>query len=246
MVALDLGERVFSGALVNLVASFARFVESPVDGRNGDDALLVLYRLIDDLAPARGSTILGIGVGTPGLVDSETGTIRWAVNLDWQDLPLGSMLHDRYECRSSSPTTLTPPPLGEWTFSTREGRVRQPHRRSRSDDGIGAGIVLRGQLFQGDGHGAGEIGHVVLGRIGVACRCGRCGCLETVAGAPAILLARPQRPASRHFLPWKPLVAAPAAGSSWRTSRPRSTRATSAPAGSSTAPAEPSVRSSAA
>jgi predicted NBD/HSP70 family sugar kinase len=54
--------------------------------------------------------------------------------------------------------------------------------------GIGAGIVIDGHLFQGDGGGAGEIGHVVVVREnGLLCRCGNRGCLETVASAQAIV-----------------------------------------------------------
>jgi predicted NBD/HSP70 family sugar kinase len=53
--------------------------------------------------------------------------------------------------------------------------------------GIGAGLILRDQLFGGDGEAAGEIGHVVIDPDGVECRCGRFGCLETIASAPAIL-----------------------------------------------------------
>ena len=52
--------------------------------------------------------------------------------------------------------------------------------------GVGAGLILRGALFQGDGSGAGEIGHVVVDPNGDRCRCGRIGCLETVAGMRAI------------------------------------------------------------
>lgn len=55
--------------------------------------------------------------------------------------------------------------------------------------GIGAGLVLGGELFGGDGDGAGEIGHIVVDPDGAECHCGRFGCLETVASAPAILRA---------------------------------------------------------
>jgi predicted NBD/HSP70 family sugar kinase len=53
--------------------------------------------------------------------------------------------------------------------------------------GIGAGILINGRLFQGDGGGAGEIGHVVVQEDGLACRCGKRGCLETVASARAVV-----------------------------------------------------------
>ena len=54
--------------------------------------------------------------------------------------------------------------------------------------GVGAGIILNGQLFQGDGHGAGELGHVSMGSDGDApCRCGREGCLETMTSMRALV-----------------------------------------------------------
>ncbi len=53
--------------------------------------------------------------------------------------------------------------------------------------GIGAGLVLDGELFEGDRFGAGEIGHTVVDPAGRPCRCGRRGCLETVASARAVL-----------------------------------------------------------
>jgi predicted NBD/HSP70 family sugar kinase len=53
--------------------------------------------------------------------------------------------------------------------------------------GLGAGILINGRLFQGDGGGAGEIGHVVVQENGSLCRCGKYGCLETVASTRAVL-----------------------------------------------------------
>src|SRR5262249_2667452 len=53
--------------------------------------------------------------------------------------------------------------------------------------GIGAGLLLGGELFQGDGSGAGEIGHYGVVDGGDECHCGRCGCLETVAGGRAMV-----------------------------------------------------------
>ena len=53
--------------------------------------------------------------------------------------------------------------------------------------GVGAGIILNGQLFQGDGYGAGEFGHVSTGTAAVPCRCGRQGCLETMTSMRALV-----------------------------------------------------------
>jgi predicted NBD/HSP70 family sugar kinase len=59
-------------------------------------------------------------------------------------------------------------------------------------DGVGAGLVLGGRLYQGAIGGAGELGHVTVVSDGFICRCGNRGCLETVAGAPAIVAAMGQ------------------------------------------------------
>jgi predicted NBD/HSP70 family sugar kinase len=77
--------------------------------------------------------------------------------------------------------------MGEYTY----GQEHPPDSSLiviNARHGIGAGIVIRGQLFHGDGGGAGEIGHVVaVQENGALCRCGNRGCLETVASAEALV-----------------------------------------------------------
>jgi predicted NBD/HSP70 family sugar kinase len=158
-----------------------------VDGRDGDDALDALYRLVDELIARHEAPLLGIGIGTPGVVDTETGTIRWAVNLDWQDLPLGTLLAERYGLPVTVANDSRAAALGEYLFA-RDDRAENLIA-IKVGHGIGAGIVLMGELFQGDGHGAGEIGHVAAVDDGALCRCGRFGCLETVASSRAIVAA---------------------------------------------------------
>ena len=187
VIGLDLGESIFSGALVNLRGEVRRVVELPVEGRNGDAALDLVFRLVDELMNESTTAPLGIGVGTPGLVDTRTGTIRWAVNLDWQDLPLGGLLHERYGLPSNVANDSQAAALAEYTFGGERHGRRIPNLVTiKVGRGIGAGLVLNGSLFQGDGFGAGEIGHVAVVDDGASCRCGRFGCLETVASSRAI------------------------------------------------------------
>jgi predicted NBD/HSP70 family sugar kinase len=184
VIGLDLGEAVFAGALVNLNGEVRRVVELPVDGRNGDDALALVFRLVDELLADATVSPLGIGVGTPGLVDARTGTILWAVNLDWQDLPLGGLLAERYGLPTNIANDSQAAALAEYTFG--DGPRQANLVTIKIGRGIGAGLVLNGSLFQGDGFGAGEIGHVAVVDDGAACRCGGFGCLETVASSRAI------------------------------------------------------------
>ena len=187
LIGLDLGEREFTAALVDLRGEIRRVERTPVEGRDGDAALEAVYRLVDTLVADNPGLLLGIGVGTPGLVDTDTGTIRWAVNLDWQDLPLGALLRQRYDLPTHVANDSRAAALGEYLFA---GEGRSPNLIAiKVGQGIGAGIVLGGELFGGDSHGAGEIGHTTAVEGGAPCRCGRSGCLETVASSRAILEA---------------------------------------------------------
>jgi predicted NBD/HSP70 family sugar kinase len=184
VIGLDLGEFVFRAGLVDLRGQVQRTIERPVVGLDGERSLQVVHELIDELSAHSRATLLGIGVGTPGIVDAATGTIRWAVNLDWQDLPLGEILRTRHGVPVEVANDSRAAALAIEVFS---GSRHANLVAIKVGAGVGAGVILGGELFHGDGFGAGEIGHVVVEDDGAECRCGRFGCLETVASSGAIL-----------------------------------------------------------
>jgi N-acetylglucosamine repressor len=185
LIGLDLGEDQFSGAVVNLRGEILRSMHLPLEGRNGDAAVELVLQLVDALRADDRSPLLGIGIGAPGVIDTSTGTVRWSVNLDWAELALGPMLEERYGVPAVIANDSHAAALAELTF------FRRPRPNNliviRVGRGVGAGIILNGQLFQGDGYGAGEFGHVSTGAAGTACRCGREGCLETVTSMRALV-----------------------------------------------------------
>lgn len=186
LVSLDLGERTFSAALVNLRGIIRRRASRDLDGGNVDAAVGLVTDLIDEILGGEHQQILGISVGTPGIVESD-GMIRWALNLSLGDLRLGDILRARY----GLPTIVA---NDAWAAALATYLFRGGGRPSNLvvinvGSGIGAGLVLDGELFEGDRRGAGEIGHIVVDPGGAECHCGRRGCLETVASAPAILRA---------------------------------------------------------
>jgi predicted NBD/HSP70 family sugar kinase len=186
LVSLDLGEQTFSAALVNLRGAIRRRSTRDMHGGNVESAVALVTELIDEMMAGEHSPILGISVGTPGLVERD-GTIRWALNLSLGDLRLGDILRSRY----GLPTIVA---NDAWAAAIATYLFRRDSRPSnlvaiKVGGGIGAGLVLNGDLFEGDRRGAGEIGHIVVDADGTACHCGRRGCLETVASAPAVLRA---------------------------------------------------------
>jgi len=122
---------------------------------------------------------LGIGISTPGLIDTTSGIVRRAVNFGWQDLLLRNIVQSHFNLPIYVANDSHMVALAEYMFG-------QPQNSAnlvviKVGQGIGAGIVLNGQLLAGDDHGAGEIGHVVVMEDGPLCKCGNHGCLESVA-----------------------------------------------------------------
>lgn len=205
LICLDLSANPFSGAVVNLrgriiqwvsVADMESAPQPPAGPRidrscdegqplTGQAALEAVYHLLDHLIAQAGASILGIGIGAPGLIDLVKGEIRRSVHLDWSNIPLRQLLEDRYHLPVYLSNDSHAAALAEYTFG--EARGSQNLIVVRIGEGIGSGILLSGQIHTGDGYGAGEIGHLTVVEGGRLCSCGNYGCLETVASPQAIL-----------------------------------------------------------
>ncbi|MDM8519101.1 ROK family transcriptional regulator [Anaerolineales bacterium HSG6] len=185
LVGLDLANGKFRGAVFNLRGEVCHRVTVPINGRGGNDALELVYQLADQLVKSTHSPLLGIGIGAPGVIDPLQGIIHQAVNLKWENLSLAALLRDRYDLPVYLANDSHAAALGEYTFGQHDDAISLIV--VKAGRGIGAGIVINGQLFYGDGYGAGEIGHVVVADNGQQCQCGNYGCLETVASSQALM-----------------------------------------------------------
>lgn len=185
LIALDLSGREFRGALVNLEGEIDTVVTLPIHDARGEKALRQVYDLLELLMQTTSAAILGLGVATPGLVDPDNGIVLRAVNLGWADLPLRKLLEDRYSLPTYIANDSHMATLAEYTYGT--PRDSNNLIVISIGQGVGAGVVLDGRPFYGDGFGAGEIGHVVVAPGGDLCICGNRGCLETNSSIRAIL-----------------------------------------------------------
>jgi predicted NBD/HSP70 family sugar kinase len=202
IVVLDLGHRPFRGALVDLSGRIHERIEADPDpiAPVGEQAQQVVVDLIESLIARAAAPVLGIGVGTPGVIDPD-GTVLEAANLDWHGLDLGAELRRRFDIPVSIANDAAMAALVEYR--------RRPTDRNlilvKLGHGVGAGVVINGILHRGEHSAAGEIGHVRVQDDGEPCRCGNSGCLETVASVPAILRSVGADP-ERH--PWDALALA--------------------------------------
>jgi predicted NBD/HSP70 family sugar kinase len=173
--ALDLGLTVRS--LVREPTALER-------GREGlvQQLLACGQRALDDAGVQR-DLLLGIGVADPGLIDSRRGISLVSSTMEfWKNVPLKQVFEERF---------------GADCFLESDTRARTRAERTcgvGADDmvyveysaGIGAGLVCRGVLLSGFLESAGEFGHTHMVVDGPPCNCGSFGCLEALAGAPAI------------------------------------------------------------
>ena len=185
MIGVDLANDEIRGAVVNLRGEIRHALSLPLESVDSEVSLNQVYELLDALIAQTDRPLLGIGIGTPGLLDTTNGIVRHAVNLGWVDLPLGSLLQDRYAVPVYVANDSQVSALAEHIFGA--GRRESSLVVVRVGRGIGAGVILDRQLFQGEGFGAGEIGHIGLRSDGDRCRCGNDGCIETVGSTLAIV-----------------------------------------------------------
>lgn len=199
LVGVDVDRDRISGVVVNLRGEVKARASRDLAGHDGEAALCDLERLVCDLTEAADRPLVGIGVGTPGLVDAGTGTVLWAVGLDWHDVPVA----ERLAALTSLPVVVVndsqAAAMAEWAFGRHD--TSSAMIVVKVGEGIGAGVVIGGRLYPGDDSGAGEIGHTRVSETEAPCRCGGQGCLETVASLRAVLeeasRLAPGQPASR-------------------------------------------------
>ena len=133
-----------------------------------------------------GGTLLGAGVGIPGIIDLETGMVRTSANLPgWSDYPVRNEIERRLGARVFLENDANVAALGEkWLGAAREVNDMA---MITLGTGIGGCIILNGKIFHGMNGMAGEFGHVTVEPDGVPCGCGNHGCAERYASATAVV-----------------------------------------------------------
>jgi glucokinase len=160
---------------------------TPTTGGPADVALAMIGAVREalDQAGVSPAELTAVGVGSPGAVDDEAGTVTSARNLpDWEGTyPLGEKLESALGAPVALSNDVNVATQAE--FALGAGKPFKSILGVFWGTGVGGGIVLDGQMWDGRG-AAGEIGHVVVKSDGRRCPCGRIGCMEAYAGRGAM------------------------------------------------------------
>ena len=163
----------------------------------------MLSHALDQLT-RQGTTVPGIVLAQPGIIDYAGNTVRYSSTLEWHDIPVADRVRDavarRMSPKDSVPTITLENDAKLAALATYE-RYAQTGVRNllylSGGEGIGAGIISDGHLLRGWLGLTGEVGHMPVEPEGLACRCGRRGCWETRSGLQALTSAYPPGDAVR-------------------------------------------------
>jgi predicted NBD/HSP70 family sugar kinase len=166
------------------------FVTSDNRAESPEVTLAALARLAEEALDqpfAQGRAPMLATVAVPGLVDP-VGELAVAPNLGWTDVPVASLLNEALEDPPYPVRVENEANLGAVAELVEgAGRGLSDFVYISGEIGIGAGVVLRGELFRGASGFAGEFGHLTIDPFGPPCGCGGRGCLERLAGQDALL-----------------------------------------------------------
>lgn len=190
LVGVDLGGTTTKLAFINQYGEILHKWEIATDTTGGGSKIVTnIAKTIDAKLRESGlpkSKLLGIGMGAPGPVRAQDGMIFEAINLGWRHYPLRDLL----EVETSLPTIIdndaNTAAIGEmWKGA---GQGSKDLVCITLGTGVGGGVITNGTIVHGKNGAAGEIGHILVEmENGAPCKCGRKGCLETVASATGIV-----------------------------------------------------------
>jgi N-acetylglucosamine repressor len=130
----------------------------------------------------------GLGLGVPGMVDSETGRILNAPHLGWRDVDIRDALSEAVKLPVYVENAPIACALAQMWLGQRGATELSDFVYVSVSDGVGTGVVINGQVLRGKRNTAGEFGHVPLSADGPECHCGSRGCLEAYASDLATMV----------------------------------------------------------
>ena len=187
--AIDLGGTNVRAIVAGLDGQISGHDRRPSRASEGLDAtietLLASLSQACSKAGLEAGALRGLGVATPGWVDTERGIVPAAPQLiGWQDVPLVEMLQERLGVTVRLENDANAAALGENAFGA--GRGTRHMIYITVSTGVGGGIIADGCLYGGAKGSAGEIGHTIVDPSGPPCGCGNRGCLESLSSGTAI------------------------------------------------------------
>jgi glucokinase len=187
VIGLDLGGTKLLGALINLRGHNLKEIRRdscPGDPQKNIDLVVLIVEELIASSQSFGVRIIGIGVGAPGITNSQEGQVVWAPGLGWRNLPLASILSGIFHLPVRLENDVNLATIGEAEYGV--GRGAKNLVCISIGTGIGSGILIGGALYHGSHNTAGEIGYLPPGVTYLNRHYEQFGALESLASGRGI------------------------------------------------------------
>ncbi|WP_405683744.1 ROK family protein [Streptomyces sp. NBC_00057] len=190
VIGVDFGHTHLRVAVGNLAHQVLAEESEPMDvDASAAEGFGRAERLVKRLIETTGISpdkVIGVGLGVPGPIDVESGTLgSTSILPGWTGINPSEELAGRLGVPVYVDNDANLGALGELVWGSGRGVKDLAYIKVAS--GVGAGLVIDGHIYRGPGGTAGEIGHITLDESGPVCRCGNRGCLETFTAARYVL-----------------------------------------------------------
>ena len=185
-VGIDIGGMSVKAGVIDRDGNILKKGKVVTDVAGGDDKIISdIGDLVLSLADPKDRDFVGIGIGCPGAINSSTGTVDRAYNLNWTNVALAEKLARKINKPIKVSNDANCAALGETMFGV--GRMYSDTIFITLGTGVGGGVILDNKLYEGNESKGGELGHMVLVVDGEPCTCGRNGCMEAYCSASALI-----------------------------------------------------------
>ena len=148
------------------------------------DRLMVTIKQLIERSGLSENQILVMGIGMPGILDTDRGTVLFSPDFHWENVDIISSFKQNFAMDITLENANRALAMGEYFFGA--GVNSKNFLVINLGHGIGSAIVREGEFYRGSSGSSGEIGHIILERNGPRCNCGNKGCLEAIASGNAI------------------------------------------------------------
>ncbi len=190
-IGVDLGGTNIAVGVVDKEGKLIKKMSTPtLATRPAEEIVADMARLCRELCGEVGCTIddiEGVGIASPGTVDSENGVVVYANNVPFKNFPIASILSEMLDnkVKVSVANDANAAAWGEAVAGAAKGTSNSI--MVTLGTGVGGGIVIDNKLYCGFNGAGGELGHTVIELDGARCSCGRLGCWEAYSSATALI-----------------------------------------------------------
>lgn len=185
LLGIDLGGTNIAAGITDDDGKIIKKTSVPLGSakNSADEMADKMAALFDELSV--GEEITSVGIGSPGIVNSDKGTVIYASNIAFSNYPLAEEMEKRTGKRVKVVNDGNAAVFAEVKCGAAKGMKNVVMLTLGT--GVGGGIVIDGKIYSGSFFGAGEVGHIVIEKGGRKCPCGRRGCFERYASATGLI-----------------------------------------------------------